>query len=220
VHFFEGDVDQERLARIEYPCGQVQHYEGPQDQEHHVRTEFASKHAPSYCRYAVIHEGPRDEERKVRLEMYERDLHIGADRVRETTHYEGNKGEEHKVRSENHGIYMEDFDCYMGHEVRHYEGPKGEEHLVLLVKPYRECREDDIGQKKEHYTGPKDEERLTKIEFPSGIENHYDNDPTDRPYKRVYPNGDECYYTYPAVWYGGYPGLEERWVYATPPAVA
>ena len=100
---FEGD----HLVRVEFPSGNVAHFEGLRGEEHRVRQEFANGTVEHY-------EGPAGQEHLVRVEYADGDVE----------HYEGPAGEEHLVRTElPDGV------------VEHYEGPAGQEHLVRTELP-------------------------------------------------------------------------------------
>ena len=103
--FYEGEVGQERMVRMEFLDGAKQFYEGKKDQERIVRKEFPNG-------MKVFYEGKKDQERIVRVESLDGTKYFlegerGQERYVIIEHpdetkvfYEGEKGQERVVRKE------------------------------------------------------------------------------------------------------------------------
>ena len=112
-----------------------------------------------------VYEGGRTEGRLVRKE-----------RPGMVRHYEGDKGEEHHVRTE-----------FRNGVVKYLKGDKGKEHAVRQEFPNGEVQ---------HYEGDKDDEYMVRSEFPDGEVQHYEGGGRDleRAVRTVLPDGTVWYF--------------------------
>ena len=136
---------------------------------------------PSLGNSVRVREGGRPEGRLVRIEWPDRVLYFEGDkgeerRVREewsdgeVVYLKGNNGNEHMVRVER-----------PNGKVWYLEGDKGEEHVVRIV-----TRSGQV----QYYEGYKNEERKVRIEFTSGNVRYYEGDKgEERLVRTVLPDG-------------------------------